>query len=76
MATSVKKIGLTPERKWQKVAKKPRIVSSKPGIVYLSKRINCCVFTIIGAYADVKVQCKSMAYVSAAPSFFGHTGMV
>jgi hypothetical protein len=28
------------------MAKKPRIVSSKAGIVYRKKRINCCVFTI------------------------------
>jgi hypothetical protein len=50
---SVKKIRLTPDRKWQKMAKKPRIVSSKAGIGYRKKRIKYCVFTIISPGADV-----------------------
>ena len=36
------------------MAKKPRIVSSKAGIVYISKRINYCVFTIINLNTDIK----------------------
>jgi hypothetical protein len=75
-ATSVKKIRLTRDRKWQKMAKKPRIVSRKAGIVYLSKRINCCVFTIFDPCTAVLISVKSMAYVNISAPFFRHTGMV
>ena len=75
-ATSVKEIRLTRDRKWQKMAKKPRIVSPKAGIVYVSKRTKYCVFTIISPCTDVLITGKSMAYVNASAPFFRHTGMV
>jgi hypothetical protein len=52
LATRVKKNRLTRDRKWQKLAKKRRIVARKAGIVYLSKRIKYCVFTIIDLYTE------------------------
>jgi hypothetical protein len=52
-AASLKKNWLMRDRKWQKVAKKPRIVASKAGIVYINQRINWCVFTIIDPGTDV-----------------------
>ena len=76
MATSVKKNRLTRDRKWQKMAKKPRIVSSKAGIVYLSKRINCCVFTIFDPCTDEIMCCMSMSYANAVAPSFRHTGIV
>ena len=75
-ATSVKEIRLTRDRKWQKMAKKPRIVSSKAGILYTPKRINCCVLTIINPYTDVIIIGKSMSYAKTSAPFFRHTGMV
>jgi hypothetical protein len=60
LAASVKKIRLTRDRKWRKMAQKPGIVASKAGIVYVSKRINCCVFTIFDPCADIYFKGKSI----------------